>query len=122
MGNQQSLLGMQTPSARIERRLGSAALPAARPQGHVPARASTTALGPKSVTFGCRLNALEAEAMRAYAADAGLDDAVIVNTCAVTAEAVRQGAQSIRRLRRENPSARLIVTGCAAQIDPARFA
>jgi threonylcarbamoyladenosine tRNA methylthiotransferase MtaB len=86
------------------------------------ASASTTALGPKSITFGCRLNALEAEAMRGRAADAGLGDAVIVNTCAVTAEAVRQGAQSIRRLRRENPSARLIVTGCAAQIDPSRFA
>jgi threonylcarbamoyladenosine tRNA methylthiotransferase MtaB len=60
--------------------------------------------------------------MRANAIAAGLDDAIIVNTCAVTAEAVRQASQTIRRLRRENPSARLIVTGCAAQIEPGRFA
>ena len=77
--------------------------------------------GPRIVSFGCRLNAFEAEAMRHRAAEAGLDDAIIVNTCAVTAEAVRQGAQAIRRLRRENAHAQLIVTGCAAQIDPARF-
>jgi threonylcarbamoyladenosine tRNA methylthiotransferase MtaB len=74
------------------------------------------------VTLGCRLNAYESEAMRANAAAAGLNDAIIVNTCAVTAEAVRQASQTIRRLRRENPSARLIVTGCAAQIEPERFA
>jgi threonylcarbamoyladenosine tRNA methylthiotransferase MtaB len=74
------------------------------------------------VTLGCRLNALEGEVMRQRAAEAGLADAVIVNTCAVTAEAVRQGAQTIRRLRRDNPEARLIVTGCAAQIAPQRFA
>ncbi len=60
--------------------------------------------------------------MRAHAAAAGLEDAVIVNTCAVTAEAVRQAAQTIRKLKRENPGARLIVTGCAAQIEPDRFA
>jgi threonylcarbamoyladenosine tRNA methylthiotransferase MtaB len=77
--------------------------------------------GPRTVSFGCRLNAFEAEAMRHRARNAGLDDAIIVNTCAVTAEAVRQGAQAIRRLRRENAHAQLIVTGCAAQIDPARF-
>jgi threonylcarbamoyladenosine tRNA methylthiotransferase MtaB len=77
--------------------------------------------GPRTVSFGCRLNAFEAETMRHRAAEAGLDDAIIVNTCAVTAEAVRQGAQTIRRLRRENAQAQLIVTGCAAQIDPARF-
>ncbi len=71
---------------------------------------------------GCRLNAYEAEAMRGLAADAGLDGAVIVNTCAVTAEAVRKARKDIRRLRREKPNARLIVTGCAAQIDPASFA
>jgi threonylcarbamoyladenosine tRNA methylthiotransferase MtaB len=59
--------------------------------------------------------------MRAHATAAGLEDAIIVNTCAVTAEAVRQAAQTIRKLRRESPSARLIVTGCAAQIEPARF-
>jgi threonylcarbamoyladenosine tRNA methylthiotransferase MtaB len=74
------------------------------------------------VTLGCRLNAYEAEVMRAHAAEAGLDGTVIVNTCAVTAEAVRQAAQTIRKLKRENPAARLVVTGCAAQIEPARFA
>jgi threonylcarbamoyladenosine tRNA methylthiotransferase MtaB len=74
------------------------------------------------MTLGCRLNAFEGEVMRRHAAEAGLDDVVILNTCAVTAEAVRQAAQAIRKLRRENPHARLVVTGCAAQIDPARFA
>jgi threonylcarbamoyladenosine tRNA methylthiotransferase MtaB len=74
------------------------------------------------VTFGCRLNAFESEAIRIRAEAAGLDDAVIVNTCAVTAEAERKARQTIRKLRRERPGARLIVTGCAAQIDPARFA
>jgi len=74
------------------------------------------------VTFGCRLNAFESEVMRRHAAAAGLDDAVIVNTCAVTAEAERQARQAIRRARREHPTARIIVTGCAAQIDPARYA
>ena len=74
------------------------------------------------VTFGCRLNTLESEIIRKHALAAGLDDAVIVHTCAVTAEAERQARQTIRRLRRERPEARLIVTGCAAQIDPARFA
>jgi threonylcarbamoyladenosine tRNA methylthiotransferase MtaB len=73
------------------------------------------------VTFGCRLNAFESEAIRSHATAAGLDDVVIVNSCAVTAEAERQARQAIRRLRRERPGARLIVTGCAAQIDPARF-
>ena len=74
------------------------------------------------VTFGCRLNAFESEVMRGHAAAAGLADAVIVNTCAVTAEAERQARQAIRRARRENPGARIIVTGCAAQIDPDRYA
>jgi threonylcarbamoyladenosine tRNA methylthiotransferase MtaB len=74
------------------------------------------------ITFGCRLNALESEVMRRHAVAAGLDDAVIVNTCAVTAEAERQARQAIRRARRERPNARIIVTGCAAQIDPARYA
>ncbi|MGD0190820.1 MAG: tRNA (N(6)-L-threonylcarbamoyladenosine(37)-C(2))-methylthiotransferase MtaB [Rhizomicrobium sp.] len=73
---------------------------------------------PQVITFGCRLNASESEAIRARAIEAGLTDAVIVNTCAVTAEAVRQSRQSIRRLRREKPSARIIVTGCAAQTEP----
>jgi threonylcarbamoyladenosine tRNA methylthiotransferase MtaB len=74
------------------------------------------------VTFGCRLNVYESEIIRAQAAAAGLRDAIIVNTCAVTAEAERQARQTIRRLRRERPDARIIVTGCAAQIDPQRFA
>ena len=74
------------------------------------------------VTLGCRLNAYESEVMRRHAADAGLSDAVIVNTCAVTGEAVRQATQTIRKLRRENPSSQIIVTGCAAQIEPERFA
>src|SRR5579871_2680538 len=74
------------------------------------------------ITFGCRLNALESEVMRARAAEAGLADAVVVNTCAVTAEAVRQARQAIRRARRERPGARIVVTGCAAQIDAASFA
>lgn len=72
--------------------------------------------------MGCRLNAYESEVMRGHAVAAGLGDAVIVNTCAVTAEAVRQAAQTIRKLRRESPHARIIVTGCAAQIEPERFA
>ena len=74
------------------------------------------------VTFGCRLNAYESEVIRARAAEDGLTDAVVFNTCAVTGEAVRQARQAIRRARRERPGARLIVTGCAAQIDPEAFA
>jgi len=73
------------------------------------------------VTLGCRLNAFESEVMRQNASAAGLTNAAIVNTCAVTGEAVRQAAQTIRRLRREQPRTRIIVTGCAAQIDPGRF-
>ena len=74
------------------------------------------------ITFGCRLNAYESEVMREHAATAGVTDAVIVNTCAVTAEAVRQARQAIRKARRKNPEAKIVVTGCAAQIDPDRFA
>ena len=74
------------------------------------------------VTFGCRLNAYESEVIRARAAQDGLTDAVVFNTCAVTGEAVRQARQAIRKARRERPGARLIVTGCAAQIDPQAFA
>ncbi|WP_417720054.1 tRNA (N(6)-L-threonylcarbamoyladenosine(37)-C(2))-methylthiotransferase MtaB [Salipiger sp.] len=77
---------------------------------------------PRFTTMGCRLNAYETEAMKALAEQAGMGDAVVINTCAVTAEAVRKARQEIRRLRRENPEARLIVTGCAAQIDPDSFA
>ena len=74
------------------------------------------------VTFGCRLNAYESEVIRARATEDGLTNAIVFNTCAVTGEAVRQARQAIRRARRERPDAKLIVTGCAAQIDPAAFA
>ncbi|HSF94749.1 MAG TPA: radical SAM protein, partial [Thermohalobaculum sp.] len=77
---------------------------------------------PVFATFGCRLNAYETQAMTDLAAGAGLSNAVVVNTCAVTGEAVRQARQQIRKLRREHPSARLIVTGCAAQTEPHTFA
>lgn len=74
------------------------------------------------VTFGCRLNAYESEAIKASAQAAGVQEAIIFNTCAVTSEAERQARQAIRRARRKNPSARIIVTGCAAQINPSSFA
>ncbi len=74
------------------------------------------------VTFGCRLNAYESEAIRARAVEAGVENAVIFNTCAVTAEAVRQSRQAIRKARRERPDARIIVTGCAAQTAPKTYA
>ena len=74
------------------------------------------------VTFGCRLNAYESEVIRRHAQAAGLADTVVVNTCAVTAEAVRQSRQTIRRLKRERPDARIVVTGCAAQTEPRAFA
>ncbi len=74
------------------------------------------------ITFGCRLNTYESEVMKAEAAKAGLDNAILVNTCAVTSEAVRQARQAIRRARRENPEARIIVTGCAAQTEAQNFA
>jgi threonylcarbamoyladenosine tRNA methylthiotransferase MtaB len=74
------------------------------------------------LTFGCRLNAVESDAMRAQAEAAGHNNLIIVNTCAVTAEATRQARQAIRKAARERPSAQVIVTGCAAQIEPARFA
>jgi threonylcarbamoyladenosine tRNA methylthiotransferase MtaB len=74
------------------------------------------------VTFGCRLNAYESEAIKARAVEAQLRDVVVVNTCAVTAEAVRQSRQTIRRLRRENPGRPILVTGCAAQIEPQTYA
>jgi len=74
------------------------------------------------ISFGCRLNAVESEVMRAQAQAAGLDDAVVINTCAVTGEAVRQARQTIRRIKRDQPDCRIIVSGCAAQTDPAFFA
>ncbi|HET8974006.1 MAG TPA: tRNA (N(6)-L-threonylcarbamoyladenosine(37)-C(2))-methylthiotransferase MtaB [Pseudolabrys sp.] len=74
------------------------------------------------VTFGCRLNAYESEVIRREAIAGGVGDTVIVNTCAVTAEAVRQARQSVRRLKRERPHSRIVVTGCAAQTEADRFA
>lgn len=75
---------------------------------------------PEILTFGCRLNTWESEVMREHAA--ALEDVIIVNTCAVTGEAERQARQAIRRAHRDNPDARIVVTGCAAQIDPDRWA
>ena len=72
-------------------------------------------------TLGCRLNAYETEAMKELSQQAGVDNAVVVNTCAVTAEAVRKARQEIRKLRRDNPEAKIIVTGCAAQTEPDTF-
>lgn len=79
-------------------------------------------IDPKVVTFGCRLNIHESEVMRSHAEACGLENSIIFNTCAVTKEAERQAQQAIRKARRENPEARIIVTGCAAQIDPERYA
>ena len=78
--------------------------------------------GTEIVTFGCRLNAYESEVMRGHADAAGLEGAIVFNTCAVTAEAERQARQAIRKARRENPNARIVVTGCAAQVNPDEFA
>jgi threonylcarbamoyladenosine tRNA methylthiotransferase MtaB len=74
------------------------------------------------VTFGCRLNTFESQVIRQNAEAAGLDDAIIINTCAVTAEAERQARQAIRRARRKHPTARIIVTGCSVQTDPDTYA
>lgn len=82
----------------------------------------STADGLKVITFGCRLNIHESEVMKNHARAAGITDAVIVNTCAVTGEAERQARQAIRRARRENPQAKIIVTGCAAQVHTGEFA
>ncbi|WP_051334102.1 tRNA (N(6)-L-threonylcarbamoyladenosine(37)-C(2))-methylthiotransferase MtaB [Mesorhizobium sp. WSM3224] len=93
-------------------------------KGAAPQASTGTAID--VVTFGCRLNTYESEVMRREAESAGLGalqgGAVIFNTCAVTAEAVRQAKQAIRKARRENPQARIIVTGCAAQTEPQNFA
>jgi threonylcarbamoyladenosine tRNA methylthiotransferase MtaB len=80
-----------------------------------------TGADPQVITFGCRLNTYESEVMRAHARNAGIENAIIVNTCAVTGEAERQARQAIRKARRDNPEARIIVTGCAAQVDPQGF-
>ncbi len=77
---------------------------------------------PVFANLGCRLNAYETEAMKELGTQAGLENAVVINTCAVTSEAVRSSKQQIRRLRRENPDAQIIVTGCAAQTEPQTFA
>lgn len=76
---------------------------------------------PEILTFGCRLNAYESEIIRNHTQAAGIDDVVVVNTCAVTAEAERQARQAIRRARRSKPDARIVVTGCAAQINPEQY-
>jgi len=89
----------------------------------IAARGDARAGAPAEVvTFGCRLNACESQAIRERAAAEGVTDTVVINTCAVTGEAVRQARQAIRKLARERPEARIVVTGCAAQIDPAGFA
>jgi threonylcarbamoyladenosine tRNA methylthiotransferase MtaB len=89
----------------------------------MPARpeAGTKPVSVEVVTFGCRLNAAESEVIRREALRAGLTDTVVVNTCAVTAEAVRQARQAIRALRRERPQSKIVVTGCAAQTEPQTF-
>ena len=74
------------------------------------------------VTFGCRLNAFESEVIVREAERAGLSDTIVINSCAVTSEAVAQARQSIRRLKRERPELRIVVTGCAAQTEPEMFA
>lgn len=88
----------------------------------IPSATESPRRPPDVVTFGCRLNAYESEVMARLAAHAAIEDLVIVNTCAVTAEAERQARQAIRRIKRERPAATIVVTGCAAQIDPERFA
>ncbi len=77
---------------------------------------------PQLVTFGCRLNTYESEVMRTHAEEAGMEDAIIFNTCAVTKEAERQARQAIRKARRDNPNAKIVVTGCASQINPQSYA
>jgi len=96
--------------------------PAASGADRPSERAPEARPGLDIMTFGCRLNGWESEVMRKHAQDAGLSNAILVNTCAVTNEAVRQARQQIRRARRENPDAKIIVTGCAAQVDPDMFA
>lgn len=91
-------------------------------ENKAPSATPDATAGPDIRTFGCRLNAWESEIMRDHATAAGLDQAIIINTCAVTNEAVRQARQSIRRARRDHPDTPIIVTGCAAQIEPERFA
>src|ERR1700744_5079427 len=79
-------------------------------------------MGVEVITFGCRLNAFESEVIAREAEGAGLEETIVINSCAVTGEAVAQARQSIRRLKRERPDARIVVTGCAAQTQSAMFA
>ncbi len=92
------------------------------PEDVLPPREEASENGLKIITFGCRLNTYESEVMKTHAKNAGMENAVIVNTCAVTGEAERQARQAIRRARRENPDAKIIVTGCAAQVHSESFA
>src|SRR5437763_15000172 len=85
-------------------------------------RPSRETMSVEIVTFGCRLNAFESEVIAREAECAGLDQTIVINSCAVTNEAVAQARQSIRRLKRERPGARIVVTGCAAQTRPQMFA
>src|SRR5579871_4301452 len=85
-------------------------------------RPSPNAMSVEVITFGCRLNAFESEVIAREAGNAGLDQTIVINSCAVTNEAVAQARQSIRRLKRERPSARIVVTGCAAQTQADMFA
>lgn len=87
----------------------------------LPQREETSENGLKVITFGCRLNSYESEVMKTHARTAGLENAIIINTCAVTGEAERQARQAIRKAHRENPEAKIIVTGCAAQVNPKSF-
>src|ERR1700756_4700640 len=83
---------------------------------------SPNAMSVEVITFGCRLNAFESEVIAREAGNAGLDQTIVINSCAVTNEAVAQARQSIRRLKRERPDARIVVTGCAAQTQANMFA
>src|SRR5260370_15920970 len=85
-------------------------------------RPSREIMSVEIVTFGCRLNACDSEVIVSEAQRQGLSDVIVINSCAVTTEAVAQARQSIRRLKRERPTARIVVTGCAAQIEPEMFA
>ena len=117
---------LETPPAssfdKLRMRQTESAEPSIRPHPELGDGRGLTRDDLEVVTFGCRLNAYESEQALARARADGLKDAVIFNTCAVTGEAVRQARQAIRRARRERPGARLVVTGCAAQIDPDAFA
>ena len=108
---------------RVAEQAGASRNPRGAEQAGAPrkSRVAEQAGAPRLETFGCRLNIWESEVVREQAAGAGLGDAIIFNTCAVTSEAERQARQAIRRARRENPDARIVVTGCAAQIAPDRW-